>query len=310
MRNADIHRILIEVSSAPWAILPEKLADIRNFLRSRVNGIEITEAELQAMNGGRADTHRLQQVGSVAVIPVFGTLIDRANMLTEFSGGTSTEMLRAQIQSAASDPSISSIMLDINSPGGSVAGITETHQVILDARGQKPVTAAVNAMAASAAYWLASASTEIVMTPSGTAGSIGVFALHEDLSGAAEQAGVKMTFISAGRFKTEGNPFEPLSDEARRAIQADVDKFYEMFVRDVAKGRGTTAQNVRDNYGQGRMLLASSAKAAGMADRIEAFDMTLARLTGGKAVSPSRRAERAAPVMAEDMRRKLDLLNI
>jgi signal peptide peptidase SppA len=136
----------------------------------------------------------------------------------------------------------------------------------------------VDTLAASAAYWIASQADEIVVTPSGDVGSIGVLVMHDDVSKAEEMAGFKTTVISAGKYKAEGHPFEPLSDEARGELQKLVDDVYAMFVADVAQGRGTTAEAVRSGYGQGRLQLANDAVASGLADRVDTIDSTLEQL--------------------------------
>jgi ClpP class serine protease len=134
---------------------------------------------------------------------------------------------------------------------------------------------------ASAAYYIGSAADEVVVTPGGEVGSIGVFMAHQDLSAALEQEGVKITLISAGKFKTEANPFESLSDEAKAALQKTVNVYYESFVNAVAKGRDAKASEVRNGYGQGRMVTAKEAVLLGMADRIETLDETIGRLARG-----------------------------
>jgi ClpP class serine protease len=133
-------------------------------------------------------------------------------------------------------------------------------------------------MAASAAYWLATQVDELVVTPSGSVGSVGVFAAHEDVSKAEELAGVKVTLISAGPHKTEGNEHEPLSDDARQSIQDFVNAYYAMFTTDVAKGRGTTRALVEANFGGGREVLAADALKAGMVDRVDTLENTVRRL--------------------------------
>lgn len=300
MRNTEISHILRAATETPWAILPQKLVAIRAFFEARINGAEISAMDREAMVKQAEDRQQYKQQGSVAVVPVFGTISQRVNMMSALSGGggTSTELLGKQIRDAVADSSISAIVLNVDSPGGTVSGLPELHSEILSARESKPVVASINSMSASAAYWLTSACNEVCCTISGEAGSIGVFAMHEDLSAAAEMEGVKVTYISAGRFKTEGNPFEPLSDEARAQIQSDVDKFYSMFVRDVAKGRGISVSDVKANFGEGRMLLASDAKAAGMVDRIETLDQTVSRLSRTGKFSNSRKAAAIQTEMA------------
>jgi signal peptide peptidase SppA len=166
----------------------------------------------------------------------------------------------------------------VDSPGGVTDLVPETAAEIRAARERKPITAVANTMAASAAYWLASQASEVVVTPSGWLGSIGVYMLHVDWSGNNAQIGVKPTYISAGKYKTEGNPEEPLSESAREHMQEDVDRFYSMFLSDVALGRGVDVETVRADFGEGRVLLAEPSLQAGMADRVETFEDAVARL--------------------------------
>jgi signal peptide peptidase SppA len=201
--------------------------------------------------------------GAIAVIPIYGLVTQRNAWL-----GTSTDRLSAQVLAAVADKGVQAIVLDVDSPGGEVYGVPEAAAVIREARAEKPVVAVANAMAASAAYWLGSQASELLVTPSGEAGSIGVYTMHIDVSKALETAGLKVRLVSAGRYKVEGNPFEPLSDEAAAAIQADVDRYYEMFVRDVAKGRRVSVDAVRGDFGQGRLVGAKAAVTERMADGV------------------------------------------
>ena len=173
-------------------------------------------------------------------------------------------------------------MIDIDSPGGNVDGVDELATEIFKARSQKPIVAVANSMAASAAFWIASAASEVVVIPSGLVGSIGIVAIHHDVSKQAENEGVKTTLISAGRFKTEGNSFEPLGDEAREAIQKLADGFMGMFVKAVARNRDVPISEVRNGFGEGRLVSAKDALRLGMVDRIGTMDETLKRLNGNR----------------------------
>jgi signal peptide peptidase SppA len=175
------------------------------------------------------------------------------------------------------DESVGAIVIDIDSPGGSVFGTPELADEILKARGAKPIIAVANSNADSAAYWIASAADEIVGTPSSMVGSIGVWTMHVDFSKMDERVGMKVTYVSAGKYKVEGNEYEPLGEEAQAALQARVDEYYGMFVAAVAKGRGVTASAVRNGYGEGRVVTAKQALALGMIDRIGTLGQTLAR---------------------------------
>lgn len=235
--------------------------------------------------------------GVVAVIPIHGVIDRRSSWLSELFGGTSVETIRNDLRAAIADSEVRGIVLDIDSPGGTVSGIQELAAEIRKARDQKPVLALANDVAASAAYWLAAQAGEFMVTPSGQVGSIGVYAVHFDMSGAYEQAGINVSIISAGEKKTEGNEFEPLSDDARASIQKRVDAYYDQFAADVAAGRGTTAAKVKADFGQGGMLLATEAKTAGMVDRVGTMDDAL------RSVSRSSRsfgAELNGPAEGED----------
>ena len=175
--------------------------------------------------------------------------------------------------------------MDVDSPGGTTAGVEELSDLIWTGSQRKPVVAVANSQMASAAYWLASQvggkQLRLVASPGADAGSIGVFMMHQDVSGMMEQDGVKVTFIRAGKYKTETNPFEPLSDEAREHLQAQVDATYETFVAHVARGRGVAKSVAKEGFGQGRMFHASQAAEMGLVDRVATMGRVLDELGAG-----------------------------
>jgi signal peptide peptidase SppA len=277
--EAKYPQVMRAVTETPWAVLPATLAAIVELLSLRASGYELTDEQIQARIGSGPPRRDFYMAGTVAVIPIYGVLIPRADMFTQMSGGTSVQRLQASFQDALDDKDVTAIVLDIDSPGGAAALIPEFAAVIRAARGEKPIVAVANHMAASAAYWLGAQAGEFVLTPSGEVGSVGVLAAHDDISAMQEKLGVKTTLVSAGKFKTEMNPFEPLSDEARAEIQRRVDEVYTVFLADVAKGRRVSVDTVRTDFGQGRMVTAQAALAAGMVDRVETFDAAIARLS-------------------------------
>lgn len=283
--------VMALVREQPWAILPAKLAVITDLLRYRAEGGRLTAEEIGARIGAAAERPNPARAGAVAVLPVYGTIVQRADLFTEMSGGTSTERVSALFAQMMADPSVGSIVLRIDSPGGGVYGVAELADQILKARGRKAIVAVADSMAASAAYWIASAADEIVVTPGGELGSIGVFAAHQDVSRLYDAEGVTMSLISAGKYKTEGNPFEPLSEEARAAMQSRVNDYYGLFVKAVAKGRGVSVDDVRGGFGEGRVIGAHQAVRLGMADRVDTYDATVARLARGSRPSSSQRAD-------------------
>jgi signal peptide peptidase SppA len=237
--------------------------------------------------------------GSIAVVQVYGTIMQRASMMSMCDGGTSTQAISQALRQANADETISAIVLDIDSPGGSVYGVSE---LAAEIRGSaKPVTAVANSLAASAAYWIGCAASEFYVTPGGEVGSIGVWMAHEDWSKALADQGVTTTLISAGKFKTEGNPYGPLDTEAADFMQSRVNDYYGAFTRDVAKGRKMQVEDVRNGMGQGRVLGADQAKSQGMVDGVMTFDQVVRQVA--KSMTPARNGR-----AQEQTRQRLALL--
>lgn len=279
---------LIATCGDLWAI---EAGRMRALLNTRIIG-DMSREEIEARTGPAG----YQQQASVAVLPLYGPIMHRSSAFTAFFGGTSVEKWGRAFDELVASERIGAIVLDVDSPGGTVDGVPELAERVRSARGTKPIVAVSNTFMASAAYWIASAADEIVVAPSGEVGSIGIWSMHVDISGWLEKWGEKVTLISTGKYKMEGNPYEPLSEEARAAIQQDVDHYYGLFVDAVAKGRNTTAKAVRDGYGQGRMVTAKAAVEAGLADRVGTLADTIGRQSRalGKRAAELRREELAA----------------
>jgi signal peptide peptidase SppA len=281
-----ISHFIAEALATPWALQPERMAAYAAVLAGRYFGRmraadhrddtqydEAGNPMPKTSSPPQAARPSGRQNGAIAVVPVYGPITQRATMMSMCDGGTSTQAISKAMRDANADETVSSIILDIDSPGGSVYGVAELAAEIRASA--KPVTAVANSLAASAAYWLGSAASEFYVTPGGEVGSIGVWMAHEDWSKALADAGVATTLISAGKFKTEGNPYGPLDTEARDFMQSRVDDYYGAFTRDVAKGRNASVDDVRNGMGQGRVLGASQAKSAGMVDGVLTFDQVV-----------------------------------
>lgn len=276
MTKASIHPLL---PNTAWAMLPSAFHEAVAMLNSIDFARQSHTAPIRSNVRARAAAPTRQgSYGSVAVIPILGVISARPTILSQIFGLSSLTRIAGAFRQALADPSVKAIVFDIDSPGGGVDGVLELADEILRARAQKPSVAVANSMAASAAYWLASAAGELVVTPSGAIGSIGVFCEHEDISGMLDQDGIKVSLIGAGKYKTDGNPYEALSESARSDIQSRVNGFYDMFVKSVAAGRKTSTHAVKTGFGEGRMVLAGRAVREGMADRIATLDQTVARL--------------------------------
>lgn len=273
-------QLLAALAAQPWALQKEKLLAMLNLIALHAlgkapNAMEDDEI-FSAVTPQRANAIAKKE-GNIAMIPVYGLINQRMNARVYYSGGTATDLLMTAMKSALADSSIKAIVMDVDSPGGGVYGVAEIADFIQASRGDKPIIAQVNSLAASAGYWIASAADEIVVTRGGEAGSIGVYMLHEDISKFLDEMGVKETFIFEGKYKVEGNPFEPLNDEAKDYFQSRVSDYYKMFIDSVAKGRGISTKTVLEKFGQGRVFGAQQAVESGMADRVGTLDETLAR---------------------------------
>jgi signal peptide peptidase SppA len=279
-RSARFEHLVAYVIEHPWAITDGMRQLIANVVARRLAGEDTDEEGLVAARQARET--RAQAIptgGTVAVIPVHGVLAPRMNLFSEVSGGATYEGLTSQLHEAVADPNVHTILFDVDSPGGNVAGASEMAREVLKARTQKPVIAQAAHMMCSAAYWVMSGATEIVASPSALVGSIGVYGIYDDLSAALEQLGVKRTVLSAGKYKAEGIGGVGLNAEAQAHLQSLINGAYGRFVGDVAKGRGVSAAAVRDGYGEGRAIDGDRALTLGMIDRIATLSDTLARVT-------------------------------
>ena len=286
-------------NSQIWAITSEKLEQLRAFLHHKANtpfdSFDDDDADSYTAGSRKRD---VQMYGRVAVVPVQGVLAQRMSMLEESSGGASAESIGATIDELANDKTVKSIVLAIDSPGGSVFGIQELGNKIYGYRGQKKIVGIADSMAASGAYWLLAQCAEANVTLGGLVGSIGVYTAHVDYSGMEEQLGIKTTYVSEGKFKTDG--FGPLTDEHRAHLQGQVGNYYGAFVAAVAKGRGVSEAKVKSDFGQGRTVTAQAAAAAGMVDKVATLEQVLRRL-GAEAGSSGSSGLAAADAKLREM---------
>ena len=261
---------LIDIVTGPWAITPEMLVEIQNIYCAHVRGPKIDIKSIESRIGRPLkNEQRPYSVtpSGIAILPAVGVVGKRMNLLTRVSGGVSTELLGKQILEAMDDRAVSGLLLEIDSPGGTVDGTQELARLIYDNRGRKPIWAFSDGMIASAAYWIASAADRIYISgDTNRVGSIGVVARHIDISKAEEMRGVKTTEITAGRYKRIDSMYAPLSEEGRATIQDEVDYIYSVFVHDVAMFRGVSVDTVLDERADGRLFLGQQAVEAGLVD--------------------------------------------
>jgi signal peptide peptidase SppA len=206
-------------------------------------------------------------VNGVGIIDISGGLIYKGY---GWFWETSYLDIRRAFQSALADPAVKSILFDIDSPGGEVAGVFDLVDEIYSARGYKPIVAMANEDAFSAAYAIASAADEVYLTRTAQVGSIGVIAIHADQSGYDAQLGVKYTAIYAGERKNDFNPHEPLNDLARESIQAHINTIYDLFTTTVARNRGIDQNVIKDT--QAAIFSGGDAVRMGLADGVKTFE--------------------------------------
>jgi len=302
---------LIDVLTAPWAILPEKLVEIQEIYKVHLRGEKIDLAAVEAAIGRPLDNQvkPLQIDRGVATIQIDGVIAKRMNVFMRISGGVSSELVMKDFRRAMADPGVHSILLYTDSPGGAVDGTQELAMEISAARGRdkdKCVVAFTDGMMASAAYWIGSAADRIyISSDTVTVGSIGVVARHVDYSRAYDEAGIKVTEITAGRYKRAHSMYEPLSETGRRTIQDELDHIYGVFLNSVAANRKLSLDTTKDGkadsipWADGRVFLGRQAIDVGLVDGVSTLVDLQNNLAKYKAAFIGREA------MKDDARRRL-----
>jgi signal peptide peptidase SppA len=256
-------------------MLPEAIEQVLE-IAAREN--DPTPEALEAYRAARADNgERLSIRGNVGILDARGPMFKRANLMTAFSGATSYEVLRRDLQVALDTTAIEAIMLRVDSPGGEVSACDELAAAIFSARKQKPTAAYISGQGASAAYWLASATDKIIVSDVAAVGSIGVVLGITDRKKADERSGISRTeFVSS---QSPDKRLDHETDAGKAKIQKLVDELGAVFVNAVAKHRGVTADHVIKKFGAGGLEVGANAVAAGMADEVGQFETALARLS-------------------------------
>lgn len=303
--------ILASLQAEPWAIEPTYGQRLAAILTRRLSGERPSAdalAEAADIRSARDKKKAKPKPAAVAVIPLYGPMVKRADVFEEMSGVMGTDQIGQYIDQAASDPAIDAIVLDVDSPGGSVFGTAELAGKVAAATKKKKVIAVANSLMASAAYYVGSQASELVVSPSAMVGSIGVYTMHVDRSQELAAAGVKVTLISSTPEKVAANEFTPL-DELGMSQQSDtVMGYYRDFVKAVASGRNVSQQRVREDFGRGGVVLAADAVARGMADKVATLDDVLGRYGLSAAdLSPMAGAAKPPTMSLELRRRKLRL---
>lgn len=254
------------------------------------------DAALKRVRAERRDEGYLVLEGGVALVPVIGTLVQRSGWMDAMSGMVGYDRVERMFSAAMLDSSVREVLLEIDSPGGEVAGAFDLADRIFAERGSKPITAVASELSASAAYLIASAADEIVVPRTGMVGSVGVVMAHYDYSKALEKRGVAVTLIYAGEHKVDGNPFEPLPEGVRADWQAEIDGIYRLFVDTVARNLNIGADRVRGT--QAAMFMGQGAVDAGLAHRVGTFSDEIEAAVSRRAGPFRLNAQRKEPSMS------------
>lgn len=273
---------ILDVLNSPWAISPHRLLEIHAIYAAHLRGESIDLAGVeQRLGRPLANEHRSYEVrDGVAILPVEGVIAKRMNLFTQISGGVSTQLLQRELSVALEDRDVHSIILQVDSPGGTVDGTQTLANAVLAARDRKRIVTLASGTMASAAYWIGSAASAAYIVDGTTAvGSIGVVTSHTDVSGAEAARGVKTTEISAGKYKRIASQYGPLTEEGRQSIQDQLDYLYSLFVGAVAQHRGVSEEQVLADMADGRVYVGQRAVDAGLVDGILTLDDLVGQLS-------------------------------
>ena len=255
--QAVLARILAR--SPLWALLPNRMSMLTLGLANMPDVFDMSwEAAKPSVTGKTGN--------KMMTIPITGVLTkDGPSWL-----GNNYDSIADAAEKAAADPDVKRIVLSVDSPGGEVTGLPETAAVLASVAKVKPVSAMVEGISASAAYWLTSQSQDITLAPSGEVGSVGVRMMHADISKMLEDAGVKITEMYSGDFKTEWSPYKPLTEDAQADMQKRLTAVHQDFIDSVSNGRGnrTTEDIKKARFGEGRMFSATDAMTHGLVDKV------------------------------------------
>jgi ClpP class serine protease len=231
-------------------------------------------------------------------------MFKRANLITEVCAVTSYEMAFRDLATLLADPSVKSIVLNIDSPGGEANGCNDLAEFIFASRYKKPIIGYISGQGCSAAYWIASACTEVIASETAMVGSIGVQSVMRLKSDPSE-----LRFVSS---QSPLKNADPGTETGAREVQRIVDSLGEIFVGKVARNRGTTFENVLKSFGQGATFLSEDARSRGMIDKIATFEGLMSELTEEAGSEPAGKADLSAleQVKTQERKRILTIQNL
>jgi signal peptide peptidase SppA len=288
---SNYQHLATRLFNTPIAIAPQKaeivmaaLADrfgVTKLFRQSGDVVVLADGGAKAFLEGAAQDERAEYrpyevIAGVAIIPIEGTLVQKLGSMHPYSGMTGYDGIRAMLSMAMNDKDVRAIVLDVDSPGGEVAGCFDLVDAIYEASAKKPIWSILTENAFSAGYAIASAATRVIVPRTGGTGSVGVICMHVDMSQALSKAGIEVTLIHFGANKADGADSKPLSKSALARYQKDVDTMGELFCETVARNRSISTAKVRDT--EASCFLGAAGVDIGFADAVMAPDEAFASL--------------------------------
>lgn len=272
-----------------WAILETELTKIESLYRGMtadmIAGLEKESKDVFGQGFDISPTGLSPDVtiiDNIGILRIEGVITQKSSFFSMIFGGATLDSLTRDFKMLADKEQIDTIVLDLDSPGGSVSGVQDFANLVFDAREHKKIIAISSSVMTSAAMWIGAAAEDVFIS-GGTVvtGSIGVLTTHVDVSQLQADLGIKTTEITAGREKRIASEFAPLTDAGRSSLQMQVEKIMDAFVLDVAKFRGASEQEVRSNMADGKTFIGDDAIKAGLVDDMKTFDLLIETISNG-----------------------------
>jgi signal peptide peptidase SppA len=268
-----LFRVRERLFGRPLLLTPEYANVVVSALAERLNVETLVSGDTLEKYRRPNDRAVLDRRNGIVTYPIVGSMVHRGDGVSADSGVQSYTAMQNDLTALIEDKAVRGILLDLDTPGGEAAGLTEFTDFIMEARREKPIWGIANTSACSGGMWLAAACTKMFATKMSSIGSIGVVTMHTDMSKALEKKGIVTTYIYAGKHKVDGNSSAPLTDEVRAGVQAHVDQLYDQFVGAVADMRGIDEKTVRKT--EAGVFSPEAALEIGLIDHVGSLGNTL-----------------------------------
>ena len=274
---------LINLASRPWLMEANWFRVAVNIVSRNpptfgLNGEFKERIEKRALSlgdGKNKDLKFVEKRGNIGILNIRGPIVRYGGMMELSADVRSLESYAKEFKTLEEDPSVEVIVLNIDSPGGEAAGISQFATYIRNS--PKRVVAYIDDLGASAAYWIASAAREIYASTTAFVGSIGVvFTIIDDSEKQKKEGIEKIEIVSVQSPKKRP---DVKSEEGRKQIEVWANDLADKFIKAVARYRGVSEEYVLNNFGQGDLLIAEKAKDVKMIDGIMTFEKLIKTLS-------------------------------